>query len=366
MRIAFYAPMKPPDHPVPSGDRQIARLFMAALTTAGHDVKLASDFRSFDGAGDAAAQAAAMEAGFSAGVSLMRAYGAPDDDWRPDLWFTYHLFHKAPDWIGPTVSQGLEIPYVVAEASFAPKQAGGPWKLGHDAVAETLSHADAVLFLNPADRECVAPLLRPDAVSDLITPFTDVAPFQTPRTPADAPRLLAIGMMRPGDKLASYRCLADALGRLGDAPWSLTVVGAGDARAEVEAAFGPFAGRCSFVGAVDAAVLPALYAEADILVWPGIREAIGMTLLEAQAAGLPVVTGNAGAAEEIVAHGVTGLVTPEGDAAAFADAVNWLLKDAETRKSMGEAAAKKARNFHSLEAAGATLADVLDRVMAGR
>ena len=36
MRIAFYAPLKPPDHPVPSGDRRMARLLMAALATAGH------------------------------------------------------------------------------------------------------------------------------------------------------------------------------------------------------------------------------------------------------------------------------------------------------------------------------------------
>jgi hypothetical protein len=32
MRIAFYAPLKPPDHPVPSGDRQIAQLFLATLS----------------------------------------------------------------------------------------------------------------------------------------------------------------------------------------------------------------------------------------------------------------------------------------------------------------------------------------------
>src|ERR1041384_5756112 len=57
MRIAFYAPLKPPDHPVPSGDREIARLFLAALRRAGHEPFLASRMRSFDGAGDAEHQA---------------------------------------------------------------------------------------------------------------------------------------------------------------------------------------------------------------------------------------------------------------------------------------------------------------------
>ena len=53
MRIAFYAPLKPPDHPVPSGDRQIAQLFLAALRLAGHEPVLVSCFRSFEGYGDA-------------------------------------------------------------------------------------------------------------------------------------------------------------------------------------------------------------------------------------------------------------------------------------------------------------------------
>src|ERR1700739_2641799 len=52
MRIAFYAPLKPPDHPVPSGDRRVAQLFFRALRLAGHVPTLASRFRSYEGDGD--------------------------------------------------------------------------------------------------------------------------------------------------------------------------------------------------------------------------------------------------------------------------------------------------------------------------
>ena len=45
MEIAFYAPLKPPGHPVPSGDRRMARGLMAALGAAGHRVVLASALR---------------------------------------------------------------------------------------------------------------------------------------------------------------------------------------------------------------------------------------------------------------------------------------------------------------------------------
>src|SRR3712207_2979896 len=48
MRIAFYAPLKPPDHPVASGDRAMARALIAALTIGGHDVGAVSAFRSYD------------------------------------------------------------------------------------------------------------------------------------------------------------------------------------------------------------------------------------------------------------------------------------------------------------------------------
>ena len=48
MRIAFYAPLKPPDHPVPSGDRRVAQLFFEAVRLAGHEPLLASRFRSYD------------------------------------------------------------------------------------------------------------------------------------------------------------------------------------------------------------------------------------------------------------------------------------------------------------------------------
>ena len=52
MRIAFYAPMKPPNHPVPSGDRRMARLLIRALDLAGHEVSVASRLRSWEGRGD--------------------------------------------------------------------------------------------------------------------------------------------------------------------------------------------------------------------------------------------------------------------------------------------------------------------------
>ena len=48
MKIAFYSPLKSPNHPVPSGDRQVARLLVDALVRGGAQVDLVSEFRSYD------------------------------------------------------------------------------------------------------------------------------------------------------------------------------------------------------------------------------------------------------------------------------------------------------------------------------
>src|SRR5690348_2601682 len=132
MRIAFYAPLKSPDHPVPSGDRRVAQLLFAALRMGGHEVRVASRFRSYEGRGDRLHQARlACVGGRLAARFVRRCERAPHT--APELWFTYHLYHKAPDWLGPPIAEALRIPYLLAEASDAPRQALGGWALGRQA-----------------------------------------------------------------------------------------------------------------------------------------------------------------------------------------------------------------------------------------
>src|SRR5689334_12012332 len=230
MRIAFYAPLKAPDHPVPSGDRRVAQLLLQALRFAGHDAFVASRFRSYDRSGDRRRQARLA----ALGARLARRFldGCREKpEAAPELWFTYHLYHKAPDWLGPAVADALGIPYVAAEASDAPKQAGRAWAVGRDAAASAIGRADAVIGLNPADRECVLPLLRDPSRWVALKPFVDAASYAHPRRAYGGPtRLIAVAMMRYGDKLASYRLLGAALAQLLDLRWSLEVIGDGAAR----------------------------------------------------------------------------------------------------------------------------------------
>ena len=353
MKVAFYAPLKAPNYPIPSGDRRLARLLMAALRRGGHTVDLVSELRTYDRDGDPKRQ---MHLRYKGLAEIRRIL---DGDYRPEAWLTYHLYHKAPDWIGMAVTEALGIPYLVVEASYAPKQAGGPWDMGHRAVAAVLGRAHMVLGPNRADAACVRPLLRPGAQWRFLPPFLDPDDYPPAPLAGDPPRLLCVAMMRPGDKLASYRVLGDALARLTDRPWTLDVVGGGDARAEAEAALAPVADRITWTGLLEPAALPARYAAADLFVWPAVNEAFGMTLLEAQAAGLPVVAGDSGGVSGIVAHGQTGLLTPEGDAPALAAAVAALLDDPARRRALGRAARDKVARQHGMDTAAKILNQAL-------
>ena len=375
MRVAFYAPLKAPSHGVPSGDRRMAELLLSALSAAGHEVELASEFRSYDGAGDPARQRALMAEGEAEAARLSTAYLAKPPGLRPGAWFTYHLYHKAPDWLGPIVSRKLGIPYLIAEAAYAPKQAGGPWAIGHAQAGRAIAQAQVVLSLTAVDSECVAPLLGPQARLYLLPPFLDSEPFDAAAGRRDGARaalasacgldadkrwLLAVAMMRPGDKLASYRQLGASLALLAGADWQLLVVGDGPAREETEralAALGP--GRVIFTGSRPSAALPDIYAACDIYVWPAVGEAYGMALLEAQAAGLPVVAGRVRGVPEVVGDGVTGILVADGDVAGFAAAVRHLLDNASFRARLG----RQARAFVASERSIAQAARLLDQAL---
>lgn len=371
MRIAFYAPLKPPTHGTPSGDRRVAVLYMEALALAGHRVELVSTFRSYDGTGDAARQAALREQGIALGRRLAAQWRDGPAAARPALWFTYHAYYKSPDWLGPGASALLGIPYVIAEASHAGKRAGGPWDIGHQGTLAAIQRAQLLLCPARDDMEGLRGVAPDPGCVVHLAPFLDAAPF---RAAADAratnrarfarahgldpqvPWIAAVAMMREGDKLASYRELAGALARVRDQPWRLLVAGDGPARAKVEAALAAAApGRALLLGALGPSEVAALYSACELCLWPAVNEAYGMAMLEAQAAGLPVVSCAARGVPEVVAHERTGLLAAPGDEAGLAACVRRLLADARERARLGEAASRRVAAEHSLEAAAESL-----------
>ena len=366
LRIAFYAPLKAPTHPVPSGDRLIARLLMRAMESAGHEVQLVSTFRSRDGAGDGARQRRIRDLGLRLAERFLRRLEVSGRA-PPECWFTYHLYHKAPDWLGPRVSTALGLPYVVAEASVAAKRAGGAWDLGYRASLEALARADTVIALNSSD----VPGLR--AVLDEETPLAEIPPFLDdallrrvgPRRaevateyalPDAEPWLVAAAMMRPGNKEDSFRFLARALRRLLHRPWRIFLVGDGARRGAVERCFADLPpSRLRFTGALALPALARIVAACDLFVWPALDEPLGMAMLEAQGLGVPVVSTATRGVVDVVEDGATGLLVASPSPSRFARAVDELLGDGPRRRGFAAAARRRVAERHSLAAASKRL-----------
>jgi len=369
VRIAFYAPLKPPTHAVPSGDRRVAGLLMDALERVADHIELVSTFRSFDGDGDAERQEALRSQGAAHAERLASAWHKGPAEMRPTLWFTYHVYYKAPDWLGPAVSAALGIPYVIAEASYAGKRAGGPWAIGHEAAADAIAHARLVLAPSRDDVAGLQALIPKQRIVHL-PPFLDAELYRAAGKkrrqhreqlalargldPA-VPWIVVAAMMRAGDKLASYCELADALSHLTDLPWRLVVAGGGSGRAEVEKALERAApGRTCFLGTLEARELATTYAACDLYAWPAVNEAYGMSLLEAQAAGVPVVSRPLRGVPDVVMDGRTGLLTQD-----LAAGLRTLLTDAKRREALGREAAAFIHNERSLDAAAQRLGKLL-------
>jgi glycosyltransferase involved in cell wall biosynthesis len=367
VRIAFHTPLNLYDDGRISGDRRMARQLVAALEGLGHSVTPgigARDFMPTPEPGRLAAHQAAADRRAEALLAQWQADGA-----TPDFWFTYHNYYKAPDLLGPAITQRLGIPYVVAEASDAERRASGDWAAHTRLVREGLATADLHFHFTERDRLGLERWRSDRTALMELPPFIAFAEEPPRRADADAsiPRLVTVAMMREGTKENSYRVLARVLSPLLDRPWTLTVIGDGRRRAEVEAAFAGFPeGRIAWRGAIPHDQVVEEMAAHHLFVWPGVREAYGLVYLEAQAVGLPIVAFDSGGVSATVRAGETALLVPEGDEAAFARSLAGLLDDAERRASMGAAARRFALGERSPAGAAAILARGLAVAVANR
>lgn len=106
--------------------------------------------------------------------------------------------------------------------------------------------------------------------------------------------------------------------------------------------------------------IPALMAAADVLVSCSENEPFGRVLVEAGAAGLPVVSAASGGKIEIVEHGVTGLLVEPGHADLMADACRDLVLDPGLRKTMGRNAVLRTAQLFDVRRAAKELFSLLE------
>jgi phosphatidylinositol alpha-mannosyltransferase len=176
----------------------------------------------------------------------------------------------------------------------------------------------------------------------------DVEAFARGTPPADVPlgrRMLWVGRLDPqkgfGVAVGAFARLAPEFPDL-----HLLVAGDGRDRDAVEGLPPGVRSRVVMLGTVPHGLLPAYHAAADAFVAPALgQESFGMVLVEAMAAGVPVVASDIAGYREVVHHEEDGLLVPPGDSEALGFAIRRVLQDPDLSARLRRAGRARAERY---------------------
>jgi glycosyltransferase involved in cell wall biosynthesis len=195
--------------------------------------------------------------------------------------------------------------------------------------------ADRILVLGEAARRHLVDVVGLDGERVVLMRNAVEPPAQPPRRDREGPcRILFLGRL---EDAKGVRELLEALAdpRLAALGWTATAAGPGRAEPYRQQALELGVGdRVDFPGWICEREARRRFAEADVFVLPSHSEALSMAVLEAMAFGLAVITTPVGAMQDVVAHGVSGLLVPARNAAALAGALESVIRDRALRASL--------------------------------
>ncbi|HXW67042.1 MAG TPA: glycosyltransferase family 4 protein [Thermoplasmata archaeon] len=282
--------------------------------------------------------------GIAAPGMLVDALRAPTDVLHA------HAFGYFPTWAGRVAHDLRGVPLVITPHSDPGTGTGASLLYARAVRRATLRRADRIVALTHVEADALAR----DGVDErrirVIPNGVDLDEFSAraprPAGPED-PIVLFVGRLYPEQK--GIETLVEAFASLARTRAArLRLVGedwGGLAAAERIARERGIAGRLTATGPVPRAALLGEYARADLLVLPSRFEPFGIVLLEAMAAGLPVVASRVGGIPEVVADGRTGLLVPPGEPGPLAEAIGSLLDDPIRASRLGAAGRARAASF---------------------
>lgn len=354
MKIAFYAPFKPLDHEIPSGDLIIATGLVSFLRKQGHIIDIQSRLRS---------RWIYLKPGIWLHLAgeFIRCFRRLKKE-KPDIWLTYHTYYKAPDLLGPWICRLLGIPYVIFQGIYSTKPRRHVKSfLGFYLNRAALNRADHVFTNKRSDYINLKRIIDSERLS-YIKPGINLEFFS--KTASERPRLLKIpelqgkpliltaAMFRDDVKTKGLvwliRCCAELVNK--NISFHLVIAGSGTMENRLKQVAEKYLpGRHTFTGKISQHQMQVFYRSGDIFAFPGIRESLGMVFLEAQACGLPVVAFNNGGIPEVVGDGKTGLLVPMYDCNCFCKQLVRLLTDKKLCKQMGKKAVQYVEKYHDLK-----------------
>lgn len=343
MRLAFYTPFVPLNHPRPSGDTAIARSILDFLRRRGHTVSETTHFSS--------TWLWLRPWRLPGLLQARREFRQSLQANKPDGVLVYHSYYRAPDLLSPlAAAQGLPV-FHFGSAYASRRRKSLRTRPGYELNLKSLRIAAHCFTLKRPEYENLLRIMEPERVTYIrpgietqrFTPDDDARLLLRVRwnVPPETPIILTVAMLRSGTKSEGVLQTLRALERLhtDGVDFRYVVVGDGPEQGALRhMADKLIPGKARFIGRIVSVELPAVYSASDCYAFPGINEGLGMAYLEAQCAGLPAVGWDRWGAAECIVHGETGFVTPAWNTDAFADAVQTLATEPATRLQMGSAA----------------------------
>ncbi|WP_139173476.1 glycosyltransferase family 4 protein [Geodermatophilus telluris] len=220
-----------------------------------------------------------------------------------------------------------------------------PWRRALLRVAVLPAHR--VVAVWTAGFEALRTVLPEHRVA-LIDNGVPLGDFSGPPSAHQPPRVLYVGLLTPRKGVVDLLTAARLLRERGVAHELWLLGGTPDegpaAEAEVRAVLDA---DVRVLGTRPPEQMPAAFADADVFCLPSWWEAMPLSVLEAMAAGLPVVASDVGDIGRAVADGVTGYVVPAKDPDQLAAALERLLVDPELRRRMGAAGRERVKAMFS-------------------
>ncbi|MBN1483089.1 MAG: glycosyltransferase family 4 protein [Chloroflexia bacterium] len=274
---------------------------------------------------------------------------------RPDV---YHYPHFDLPWLAPvpTVATIHDLKYI-AWPQFFPRFSRLKRLLMFAAMALTVRRAERVIAVSESTRQDILRRLRADPERVVVVPEAVEARYFEPPAPAqraqvrrryelEAPFILFLGERRPHKNIVGVLRAFQALRQLGYRQHQLLIGGKAyadyDEPERLAEQILP-AGTVRFLGYVPDEDLPALYHAADAFVLLSLYEGFGLPVLEAMAAGTPVVAARATSLPEVVGEG--GLLVDPDDPQEAARAFSRVLSGGTEREHWQRQARQWARRF---------------------
>ena len=287
----------------------------------------------------------------------------------------YQLFYFAEatllaDWIeaegvthlhnhfaGPSASVSMlaaalaDIPYSFTLHGPADLAEPARWKLG-----EKIAGAGFVACISHYARSQAMLMSAPEHWDRLRIIHCGVSPALYDRPDnrsGDGLHLVFVGRLAP---VKGLRVLLSALAQSGRDDVRLTIVGDGTERATLETQARPLGERVRFTGYQSQEEVAQILSTADAFILPSFAEGVPVVLMEALAAGLPVMATRITGVPELVDHGVSGLLVTPGDPDALARAIDDLAARPDRGRSMGAAGREAVRAEFDIDIEAARLA----------